>query len=81
MGAGNRYEIPYFTVDDVYNTFNDGLAKVLRKKLRENGIESHDVVFTKEPAKPNGRTVGSISYYPAMCGCALSGFVINELIK
>lgn len=81
MGAGNRYEIPYFTVDDVYNTFNDGLAKVLRKKLRENGIESHDVVFTKEPSKPNGRTVGSISYYPAMCGCALSGFVINELIK
>ena len=81
MGAGNRCDIPSFEVADIYKTYNDGLAKIMRKKLRELNIEKHNVVFTKNPATPNGDVVGSISYYPSMCGCVLAGFVINELIK
>lgn len=81
MGAGNRSAIPQFDVADIYNTYNDGLAKILRKKLRENEIKHHTVVFTKNIAMPNGDTIGSISYYPAMCGCVLAGYVINQLIK
>lgn len=81
MGAGNRCDIPNFEVADIYKTYNDGLAKVLRKKLRELGVLKHNVVFTKNQATPNGNVVGSISYYPSMCGCVLAGFVINELLK
>lgn len=81
MGAGNRFEIPEFKVANIYDTYNDGLAKVLRKELRKFGIENHDVVFTKNIAVPNGKTIGSISYYPAMCGCVMAGYVINRLIK
>lgn len=81
MGAGNRFEIPQFEVADIYNTYNDGLAKIMRKKLRECGVERHDVVFTRNIAVPNGETIGSISYYPAMCGCVLAGYVINQLVK
>lgn len=81
MGAGNRCDIPNFEVADIYKTYNDGLAKVLRKKLKELGIQKHTVVFTKIQATPNGNVVGSISYYPSMCGCVLAGFIINELLK
>ncbi len=80
MGAGNRVQIPHFTVADIYKTYNDGLAKILRKKLREAGIEKHDVVFTDDVATNCGDQIGSISYYPAMCGCVLAGFVINQLV-
>jgi len=81
MGAGNRYTVPDFKVVDIFSTFNDGLAKVIRKKLREEGILKHKVAFTENIANPNGEVIGSISYYPAMCGCVIAGYVVNELIK
>lgn len=83
MGAGNRIGIPTFKVVDVYKTFNDGLAKVMRKKLRERNIKSLDVVTSEEPSlkTENNFEIGSISYYPAMCGCVLGAFVINKLLK
>ena len=81
MGAGNRCDIPAFEVADVYKTYNDGLAKLIRKRLRSVGVEKHNVVFTKSVSQPKSHIVGSISYYPSMCGCTLSAFVINELLK
>ena len=81
MGAGNRYQVPEFKVVDIYKTYNDGLAKIIRKKLREEGVQKHLVAFTENEATPNGDVIGSISYYPAMCGCVIAGYVINQLIK
>lgn len=81
MGVGNRYEIPNFEIVDINKTYNDGLAKVLRKKLRENGVNKHNVVFCKNESKPNGETIGSIAYYPAIAGTLLASFVINDLIN
>lgn len=82
MGAGNRINIPHFEVMDVFKTYNDGLAKVMRKKLRERQIEKLDVVTSIEKAeKIEANVVGSISYYPAMCGCVLSAFVLNKLLE
>ena len=83
MGAGNRIGIPTFKVVDIYKTFNDGLAKIMRKKLRERHIKTLDVVTSEEIAMKNGKNteIGSISYYPAMCGCVLGAFVINKLLK
>ena len=81
MGAGNRCDIPEFKVVDISKTFNDGLAKIIRKKLREAGIEKHKVVFTSNPrVEHEGNDIGSIAYYPAMCGCVLSAYVINEIV-
>lgn len=81
MGVGNRCDIPNIKISDIYDTYNDGLAKVLRKKLREKGIKKHDVVFSENIAVPNGETIGSVAYYPAMAGCMLSAYVINQLVK
>ncbi len=80
MGAGNRIDIPHFEVTDIFKTSNDGLAKVMRKKLREKQVENLDVVTTTSKALATNGKIGSISYYPAMCGCVLSGFVINKLL-
>lgn len=84
MGAGNRIGIPNFKIMDIYKTSNDGLAKVVRKKLREREISSLDVAICDEQSlKIDRRTqsVGSISYYPAMCGCVLGAYVIEKLLK
>lgn len=81
MGAGNRYEIPKPKIVDIFSTYNDGLAKVLRKKLREKGILSYNVVFDENKAHPSSDEIGSISYYPAIIGSYLSAYVINKIIE
>lgn len=82
LGAGNRFGIPKFEVCDIYETYNDGLAKKVRKILRANNINKHTVVSTSDlPLKNQSSEVGSISYYPAMCGCVLAGYIINQIIK
>ena len=81
MGAGNRIGIPNFVVTDISKTFNDGLAKVVRKNLKEHNILKLDVAFCQELPIAKGPTTGSISYFPSMCGCVISAFVINKLIK
>jgi len=78
-GAGNRYGIPDFEVKDIYKTSDDGLAKALRKKLREKGVTALPCVCSKTPAEKVDGAVGSISYYPAACACVLAAYVVNNL--
>jgi len=81
MGAGNRRGVPEIVVDDIYNTYNDGLSKVIRQRLRKLGIKKHKVVFSKNLSNSNGDVVGSIAYYPSIMGCMLSSYVIEDLLR
>ena len=79
MGAGNRFDFPYFKVVDIYKTSNDGLAKVLRKKLKERGVKKLQVVAPESVAQKIS-PVGSISYYPIACATDLSAYVVNQIL-
>lgn len=81
MGAGNRYDVPSFVCTDIYKTHDDGLAKVLRKKLKENRIKKLDVVCSFSPAKKTEKVVGSISYYPAVAGATICAVIVNKILK
>ncbi len=83
MGAGNRVGVPKFEIGDIFKAYNDGLAKVMRKNLKNLGINKHICAYTTELASANNNStdIGSISYYPAMCGCVISAYVVNELLK
>jgi len=81
MGAGNRFDIPAFEVKDVFKTTDDGLAKALRKKLREKGVTALPCVCAKTQAEKIDGVIGSISYYPAACASVLAAYVVNELLK
>ena len=80
MGAGNKTDIPSFKICDIYKTENDGLAKKMRKLLRQAGVESLVVCSSNSKSQKND-VVGSIAYYPAMAGCTVASYVINEIIK
>lgn len=81
MGAGRRYDIPSFVVTDIFKTEYDPLAKKLRKALKERSIKKLKVVTTNSKVCDYNKKLGSISYYPAVCGCTIASFVVNELIK
>jgi len=53
MGAGNKLDPTKLEVADIYETSVCPLAKVMRKELRNRGIESLKVVYSKEqPLRP-----------------------------
>lgn len=79
MGAGNLFDYPYFKVVDIYKTSNDGLAKVLRKKLKERGVKKLQVVAPESVAQKIS-PVGSISYYPVACATVVSAYVVNQIL-
>ena len=80
MGAGNRYQIPKFEICDINKTENDGLAKVIRTKLRQLGVKKCTVCYSKQDAKKQ-KVIGSIAYFPASCGITIGAYVINCLLK
>ena len=80
MGAGNRVCAPVYQISDIYKTQNDGLAKIMRKMLRENGIISHKVCYSSQDTiKCEG--VGSVMWHPTALACVLVSEVIKDLIK
>ena len=89
MGAGNKMDPTRFRVADIYSTTVDPLAKVMRKELRNRGIDSLKVVYSTElPIKPlksdeevpKKQTPGSISFVPPVAGLIIAGEVIRDLI-
>ena len=87
MGAGNKLDPTRFQVSDIFNTSVDPIAKVMRKKLKENGIHKLKVVYsTEKPITlnlPNAseKIIGSVSFVPSVAGLILAGEVIKDLIK
>ncbi len=93
MGAGNKLDANKFQITDIYKTQMCPLAKVMRKELRQRGVQKLKVVYSTEPAqKPemiaendehtNRRSIaGSIAYVPSVAGLLLAGEVIKDLIQ
>lgn len=80
MGAGNRFDSPSFIVMDIEKTHDDGLAKAIRKRLRELGIKGLDVAISYSKPQKFDKIIGSISYYPPACACVIASYVINKII-
>lgn len=86
MGTGNKIDPTKFEVTDIYKTSVCPLAKVMRKELRERGIEKLKVLYSKEePIKSDETTKNqvpaSISFVPSVAGLIIAGEVIKDIIN
>ena len=91
MGAANKLDATAFRIADISETDVDPLARIMRKKLRKEGIEHFKCVFSKElPREPLSAhdeqegirpTPASNSWVPAAAGIILGGEVVQDLIS
>ena len=89
MGTGNKLDPTALTVTDIKKTSGCPLARVMRRELKNIGINSLKVVFsTEQPLKPlfqpdsDKRSVpGSVSFVPSAAGIIAAGEVIKDIIK
>ena len=94
MGAGGRLDPTAVRYADISQTHNDGLARVVRTRLRKDGFHKGlTVVWSEEPSTeasliftdgelPCKRSsYGTVSYLPCIFGCMLAAHAINKLKK
>ena len=91
MGAANKLDPTAFRVADLEDTAVDPLARIIRKKLRKEGICHLKVVYSEEmpmePAElstedlPEGRHTipASNAFVPATAGLIMGGEVVKAL--
>jgi tRNA A37 threonylcarbamoyladenosine dehydratase len=95
MGAGNKFDPTKFEITDITKTSYDPLAKVIRQKLRKNGIKGKvPVIYSKEePKQPKHDDIGDSSirkeamppssnaFVPSSVGLIAASYVINTLLE
>jgi len=90
LGTGNKLDPTLLQVTDISKTSGCPLARVMRKELRNRGINHQKVVFSPEEphptaqleAPPPGRrsVPASTPWVPATAGLLLGSAVIRDLI-
>lgn len=79
MGTGNKLDNTKFEIADINKTSVCPLARVMRKELRNRGIDKLTVLYSKEqPLKSGGSVPASISYVPSTAGLTIAGYIIKE---
>ena len=78
MGAAGKINT-YFRTADIADTTVCPLARVMRRRLRDIGIDHLPVVFSDEKPAPRNGELGTLSYVPGSAGLELAGFVIKNI--
>ena len=79
MGAGNKLDPTLFKVSDISKTSVCPLARVMRRKLRERGVNHCKVVYSTE--EPQARRVppSSMAFVPSVAGLIIAGEIVRDL--
>lgn len=93
MGTGNKLNPMELEIADIYKTSVCPLAKVMRRELKQRGVKSLKVLFSKEEPKkpilqpqvdagesPRKATPGSVSFVPSVAGLIIASEVVKDLI-
>lgn len=81
MGTANKMDMTRFKITTIDKTSYDPLAKIIRKKIKEEKIwTKFKVVSSDEKVMKNGTKLGTIAYMPAVSGLLCASYVINDII-
>jgi tRNA A37 threonylcarbamoyladenosine dehydratase len=90
MGAGGKLDPTLITVSDISKSYNDKLARAVRKKLNQLGVRkgvkvvfspelvSSDAVILEESTNKKSN-VGTVSYMPPAFGLSCASVVIRDI--
>lgn len=81
MGAGNKVHPEMFEIADIYKTEMCPLAKVMRRELKNRGINKLKVVYSKEKPVYKGDVPGSIAFSPSVAGLLMASEVVRDLCE
>ena len=82
MGTSNKMDPSKLEIVDIRKTVNDPLAKVMRKFVKDEKINSKVMVLSSSelPIKTGERTPGSTAFVPASAGLLIASYVVRQFI-
>ena len=82
MGTGNRMDPSKFSITTLDKTMNDPVAKILRKRVRDEHLkEKMKVICSSDVPKKLGNKIGSNSFVPPSAGLLITSYIINDFIN
>lgn len=83
LGMGNKIDSTKVEITKINKTTEDPLARKLRHKLKEAGVDLSkvNVCFSKEKPITTGKIISSIATVPNAAGLAIASYIIQETCK
>ena len=89
MGTGNKLDPTAFKIADITKTSVCPLARVMRRELKNRGIQHLEVLYSEEApisvtvsdGEKTRHAPASISFVPSAAGLIIGGHVIRKLIN
>lgn len=83
MGTGNKLDPSKLEIVNINKTFNDPLARVIRKYVKDERIKGKVMVLssTELPVKVGDRVPGSLMFVPASAGIMIASYIVRLFIK
>ena len=82
MGTANKFDPKKLEIVDIRKTYNDPVAKIIRKYVKDLKINKKIMVLSSsELPQKNGTVLASNSFVPPSAGLLIGSYVFNELIN
>ena len=82
MGTGNKFNPDDLYITDVRKTYNDPLARIMRKWVKDEKIKGKiPVLCSREVPIHSGKVVASNSFVPNSAGLLIASYVIKKIIN
>lgn len=83
LGTGKRMDPSKLKICDIRETKYDPIARILRKYVKDNRINSKVLCCysEEEPIKYNSNVIGSNSFVPSSAGLLISSYVVRDICK
>ena len=80
LGTAKKFNPSLLEITDLSKTYNDPLARILRKYVKDNHISGHiPVLFSSEvPCKV--KELGSTAFVPSSAGILIASYVVRKFI-
>lgn len=81
MGTGNKLKPELLEITDISKTSVCPLARIIRKKCKEEKIKKLTVIYSKEePKKTNTHKPGSTIFVPSVAGIMIAAYIFRDII-
>ncbi len=80
LGTAKKYDPSLLEITDLSKTYNDPLARILRKYVKDNHITSKIPVLFSSELPVNVKELGSTAFVPSSAGVLIASYVVSYFI-